>query len=226
MLLLGEAYASGPLACPTCRASTVAVNVSRWAEWIPWQVDRKKELRSRKQDPKHSDPEVNCTGLAGELAACLMLCPAQLLEWRKREEGGGRNRGCDLPREWIGLDRDVEVKEQPHQDEEKGLLIVRPRDAFQAEMTEGDVDDCYYVLLYRFPKPMRYRILGWIDRPGFLKVHEKRPPGWARAPQACWVVHWKQLWPINQLWERLAPQQARTADLSAGPVRSKAAQNM
>jgi ribosomal protein L44E len=135
ILLADDGGRRFPLACPTCRKHTRAVSVRRWKDWIEEQVRCKRKLPSRKQAARQSDPDISFTGVAGELAACLLVCPGYVQAWRRREEEGGNNRGCDLPKEWTGLDKDIEVKEQPYQEDHRGLLIIRPRDTGSSEVS-------------------------------------------------------------------------------------------
>src|SRR5262249_54927790 len=70
------------LACPTCHKRLRTVSLRRWTSWIEGQVECKRKMPSRKQSARQSDPEISFTGIAGELAACLLLCPGYVQQWR------------------------------------------------------------------------------------------------------------------------------------------------
>lgn len=122
----------GPLWCFFCGRQITVVDVSDWSAWIAEQIERKRalqaagELHTRKQSARESDTEIGADGLAGELAACLLLCPGFLSEWQRSVELSVSNRGRDLLPSWTGGRRSVEVKYTKHRDETRGYLLLRP----------------------------------------------------------------------------------------------------
>src|SRR5262249_23936473 len=133
-------------------------------------------------------------GLAGELAACLLLAPEFLGHWREQERRGGENRGRDLLRRWTGVDKHVEVKTTPHCGSDTGYLLLRTRTEkpIASPMTPEDVDDAYYVLMHRV-KGLLHRFLGWIDSKTFIKIKEHDPVGRKAQQRHCWGVHHSKL---------------------------------
>jgi hypothetical protein len=211
---------SGPLMCFYCGRLISVVDVSRWRKWIAGYVQIKKEmqksgqLHTRKQSLLESDSTIDSDGIAGELAACLLLCPGFLREWQESAENGGNNRGRDLIALWTGLPKSVEVKFTKYQDDRNGYLLIRPPSGTGAQMCNDFVDDAIYVLVQ--PKGQFHSVSGWIDRHGFLSRKVEDPVPSNDGQTQCWGVHWQKLSSLEQLPE---PKQANFAVL---PMRSGA----
>src|SRR5262249_20256504 len=144
-----------------------------------------------------SDAEIDADGLTAELIACLVLCPDRLAPWRMAVERGGNNRGCDLPAEWTGLDKPIEVKSTPYYSSNRGHLLVRPPPRSGKKMCVEFVDDCYYVLL--IGEHCRFCLMGWTDRAGFLAHKQTNPVGRREGQSECWGVHWSKLKSLHSL---------------------------
>jgi hypothetical protein len=192
----------GPLKCDHCNMQIGRIRFGRrWVNWIAAQYERKRLLRSNKQDPDRGNEEVNQQGFSGELAACMLLCPAFLPEWLEREKTGGSNRGCDLRKEWLGLDKDVEVKTTEYCDEHRGLLVIRTPTyvSCDAEMQACYLDDCYYLLMQEIDGKPSYRVLGWLDKVGVMQWKTIDPFGFGDSKRHHWAVHHKRLRPMHEL---------------------------
>jgi hypothetical protein len=162
----------GFLRCCECGAVLDTVDVSAWhleLELAAWTNDRlhvEGKLGSRKQAATQTDVAIDIEGRGAELAACLVLCPRALPWWLEALEHASPNRGRDLPPEWTGLDKPVEVKQTRYRSATKGFLLLRPPRGTPGPMSGDYVDDSYYVLLCGHP--FRYGLAGWTDRAGFL----------------------------------------------------------
>jgi hypothetical protein len=131
------------------------------------------------------------------------LCPRFIRAWLQSVNAGISNRGRDFPATWTGLDKPLEVKHTRYQSPAKGFLIVRPPRWTPGPMRADYMDDSYYVLLVG--KPFSYRLMGWIDRAGFLEHYEVNPVGMRPGQRECWGVHWSKLRPLARLAEEIKP---------------------
>ncbi len=195
----------GSVWCFHCARPVTHVDVSAWGEWLGRQVDRKRalqtsgQLRTRKQSTQQSDREIDADGLAGKLAACLLLCPGFLQEWQQTVESGGNNRGRDLLAAWTAGKLAVEVKYTPYRSENNGYLLVRPPSGCGYQMYADFVEDCLYVLIQ--PDGPFHCLSGWVDRTQFLARMTPNPVGWLPGQTECWGVHWKRLEPPDRFPE-------------------------
>ncbi len=195
----------GPVWCFYCARPLTHVDVSPWHEWLFQQVERKRALQAsgqlytRKQSVYDSDCAIDFEGLAGELAACLLLSPGYLTEWQRAVEGGGNNRGRDLLPTWTAGTKTVEVKFTRYRDESRGYLLVRPPSRAGIRMLADFVDDCLYVLVQ--PDGPLHSLSGWVDRARFLTRKVPNPVGAYPGQTECWGVHWSRLEPLDRLPE-------------------------
>jgi len=196
----------GLLSCPECSQPIASVDVSEQETWIKRQVGWRQSLNTRKQSACQSDYEISHDGLAAELAAAVLLCPANIEAWRRATETGGGNRGRDFLSEWTGLDKPVEVKQTTYRSETTGYLLVRPPRMTPGRMLESYIDDCIYMLLWG--KGYSYTWIGWTDRVGLLRYGQLNPVPMNGRQRECWGIHWKRLYPIESLVARFATHAA------------------
>ncbi len=195
----------GPVWCFHCRRQIDVVDVSRWAAWVAGQVERKRQLQdagrlfSRKQAAHKTDGEADSDGTAGELAACLLLCPGFLGEWQQAAERGISNRGRDLLPFWTCLPKPAEVKFTRIRRERWGYLLERPPAGGGFRMRPGYVSDSLYFLVQ--PCGPRLSLGGWVDRNRFLQRRVENPWGIQPGKTECWGVHWSRLEPPDRLPE-------------------------
>jgi superfamily I DNA/RNA helicase len=187
----------GALTCPRCGQRFGRVDVASWSRWVHRQVRWKRSqqnvgaLGSRRQAVQQSEGDIDRDGLAAELAACVLLCPAYLDEWRAGQEEGTPNRGRDLPSAWTGLARPVEVKQTRYRDTRTGYLLVRPPRGVAGPMRAEHVDDSIYVLL--IGKPWEFELIGWADRELLLADGKPNPVPVRQGQRECLGLHWTQL---------------------------------
>ena len=173
------------------------MDTSPLSSWIEKEVERKRrlqasgQLKTRIQTTSQDDQEIDQDGLHAEFAACVVLCPHRLLDWQDAATSNQKNRGQDLPRDWTGLSKPVEVKFTRHFSSTTGYLLVRPPSGHGKAMTPEFIDDAYYLLLSK--RDRQIQILGWIDRSEFLNRKEVDPVGRSGTQVECWGVLWKNL---------------------------------
>jgi hypothetical protein len=189
----------GPLACPACGGLPSWVGVHSLMPWVEDKARyfelrmRRGEIGTRKQDYKSSEFDTSVIGLAAELAGCFVMCPNRIPQYMASKIDAG-NRGIDLPPEWTGLDRPLEVKQTRYRTSTKGFMIVRPPRNTPGPVLREHVDDCYYLLLTGTAPT--YRVDGWTDRAGFLRDCLLNPIPKSGSQRDCLGVHWSKLRPL------------------------------
>ncbi|MFZ5833267.1 MAG: hypothetical protein ACOY3P_24525 [Planctomycetota bacterium] len=149
---------------------------------------------TRKQSTGQSDTDIDRDGLQAELAACLIIAPGYRDAWLARD---GANRGCDLPVEWTGLPKSIEVKQTRYHDARRGYLLVRPPRWTPGDMRPEYIDDCLYVLMHGANG--LYTMLGWTDRQHLLTAGELNPVPIRYGQRECWGIHWSRLRQLEEI---------------------------
>lgn len=188
----------GQLSCPSCSGVPSMIGVASFAEHIETGVERMAELLrnrvigTRKQDKSRTDAEIDRDGRSAELAACVAFCPWKINDYLQMV--GEPNRGNDLPMQWTGFDKPLEVKQTRHRTANTGCLLVRPPRMTPGPIKQEHIDDSYYVLLtgcnYLFC------IEGWTDRDGIIATGQRNPWGVRPGQRQCIAVHWSHLKPL------------------------------
>lgn len=191
---------AGPLICLNCGRLLNMIGVEPWRSRIEQRVaemarrQRVGVIGTRKQSFGQSDTDVDRDGREAELAACLLLCPGYRETWFHAD---GPNRGGDLPAQWTGLSKPVEVKQTRYRDPRRGYLLVRPPRYTPGPMRPEYIDDCLYVLMHG--QQGLYAMLGWADRPMLLSAGELNPVPVRPGQRECWGIHWSRLHDVESL---------------------------
>lgn len=189
--------------CGQCQRLITSIDVSCCEKWFIARADAREtdrqegRLPSRKQTTKMSDYDISITGLA----ACLILAPCRVAEWREIVESPQAkksNRGEDFPATWFGDGRPVEVKNTEYKD---GHLIVRPPSGEGEKMCESFIDDSIYVLVTG--KPYTYTARGWAGKNEFCDVRLRKifPP--RNGQLEGWGIRVDKLYSMDSLFPRL-----------------------
>jgi len=198
-----DCFDAGQLVCQTCDRLISVLDTSPFSSWIDKEVDRKRDLqasgqlKTRIQTNLQDDQEIDRDGLHAEIAACLVLCPHRLLDWQNAATSNQNNRGGDLPSDWTGLSKPIEIKFTRYFSSKLGYLLVRPPSGQGKAMKPDFIDDAYYLLLTRQQGMMQ--VLGWIDRTEFLARKKIDPVGRSAAQVECWGVLWRDLIGLSRL---------------------------
>jgi superfamily I DNA/RNA helicase/mRNA-degrading endonuclease RelE of RelBE toxin-antitoxin system len=193
----GAGTGVGPLRCAACGWIITRIDVTVWSGWVESVVAAKRErqlrgeLRTRRQSRAQDDADIDRDGMFAELAACMLLCPGHGSEWQRAAEASRPNRGNDLPPDWTGLPRSVEVKYTRHHSPGTGYLIVRPPSGEGPEIRPEHIEDAFYVLITGDLPWLT--LLGWADRPMLLARGRRNPVPRRGRQQETWGVHWFSL---------------------------------
>jgi len=193
----------GQIVCQKCDRLISIVDTRPMADWIEQEVARKKELldsgelRTRIQTTDQNDQEIDRDGLHAEFATCLALCPHRIAFWKEAAASNQKNRGRDVPTEWTGLLKPIEIKFTRYFSGSKGYLLIRPPSGKGRDMKPEFVDDAVYVLITLAQGDCK--IIGWIDRDGFIEKKEVDPVGRKGNQVECWGVLWKNLNGLSKL---------------------------
>ena len=194
---------SGQLVCSKCERLISIVDPASIKGFVEKQVERKRrlqesgELQTRIQTTIQDDQASDRDGRFAEFASCIAICPNRLSEWTVSVASNEKNRGSDLPAEWTGLSKPIEIKFTRYFSEKSGYLIIRPPSGECRFMKPEFVDDAFYILLTL--RDNLIQILGWIDRNEFIAKKKADPVGRKGKQIECWGVHWKDLIGLSKL---------------------------
>jgi len=192
---------SGYLQCPKCQQIMPSVSIAPWKVWLhELALIHAQQLHDRSY-PRGDSRQFSVDGAAAELAACLILCPGHIEDYRELAASTGRNIGKDLLGAWIGYQKDFEIKWTQYCSENAGILFVR-RPVGQVDVVPSrDLVDSIYVLLHGTGE--WYRASCWADRELLLKKGERNPKPMPVDGNPTWGAHWKKLYPFQSITSRL-----------------------
>jgi hypothetical protein len=190
-------FGSAQVWCSNCRCLFSDVNPSSFRDMVEQEVERKGrllasgELKTRIQSNQQNDAVIDEDGMYAEIAATVVLCPNRLSDLLEGWKVGKNNRGKDLPMDWTGLNKPVEVKFTRWHSTTSGYLLLRPPSKTGNLMSDSFVDDAFYVLVTKLGQ--MFRLLGWVNRECFLSRKIVDPVGRTHRQLQCWGVHWSNL---------------------------------